>query len=80
MLLMAVYQSQNIIPLWILHFSSSSILHAIPIQLINKKKNERDVYVGFRSFFWSRVSFLFSIFQICWFEKSFEKMSERPYP
>ena len=38
------------------------------------------MYIIFWSFFSIQGFILFSFFQICWFEKGYEKMSQRPYP
>ena len=56
MLLMAVFQSKSNIPLQIIfHFTSHSFIHAI--QFVNKKNDPKDIFVGCKSFFRSKVSF-----------------------
>ena len=74
MLLVTVFQSET---LDIVPFRSYSSSDAITF--INRKNIERDVYVNFYSFFRSRVLFLFSIYQIRWFDWRSKEMSQRTH-
>ena len=60
------------------NFRSYSTLDAITV--INRKINDEDIRVGFYSFLRFSVLFSVSIFLFRWFDWSYEKMFQHPYP